>query len=166
MNVSPGNDERKEYTFNTSPNFSNSASSNTFGVTTQGKSMILAYVLWWFLGYAGVHRLYLGRISSGITMLCLFFFGWLLTFAFGIGLLLLVPLGLWWLLDVFFTHEIVNEENAKLGITQSTVTFNTVSQKQATPGKDKLDELEKLWELKEKGVITEEEYQAKRKDLI
>lgn len=166
MSVSPDNEERKEYTFNASPNFSNSASSNTFGVTTQGKSMILAYVLWWFLGLAGVHRMYLGRIGSGITMLCLFFFGWLFTFAFGIGLLILIPVALWWLIDVYLTHEMVNEENAKLGVTQSTITFNTAAQNQAPAGKDKLDELEKLWELKEKGVITEEEYQTKRKELI
>lgn len=33
------------------------------------KSMILAYVIWFFLGQFGVHRMYLGRVRSGLMML-------------------------------------------------------------------------------------------------
>ncbi|WGI20236.1 TM2 domain-containing protein [Amylibacter sp. IMCC11727] len=33
------------------------------------KSMVIAYVIWFFLGQFGVHRMYLGRVRSGLLML-------------------------------------------------------------------------------------------------
>ncbi len=33
------------------------------------RSTLLAYLLWFFLGWLGVHRFYLGRVFSGIIML-------------------------------------------------------------------------------------------------
>ena len=69
------------------------------------KSVGLAYVLWFLLGLAGVHRIYLGRVGSGVGMLILT----LLTICFGyiifIGWFLALPLGLavfvWWIVDAF-----------------------------------------------------------------
>ncbi|WP_082511775.1 TM2 domain-containing protein [Devosia sp. Leaf420] len=34
------------------------------------KSLVVAYVLWFFLGYVGVHRFYLGRPISGLIVDC------------------------------------------------------------------------------------------------
>lgn len=33
------------------------------------KSMVLAYVVWIFLGHFGVHRMYLGRMKTGLAIL-------------------------------------------------------------------------------------------------
>ena len=69
------------------------------------KSLALAYVLWLFLGLIGVHRIYLGRVGSGVTMLILTLLagvfslvpilGWI------VALFVLVPVGVWWIVDVF-----------------------------------------------------------------
>jgi TM2 domain-containing membrane protein YozV len=43
------------------------------------KSVGVAYVLWFFLGWAGVHRFYCNRTGSGLLWLFsfgVFFFGW------------------------------------------------------------------------------------------
>ncbi len=37
------------------------------------KSMVIAYVLWFFLGHFGVHRMYLRRVKTGVTMLAMIF---------------------------------------------------------------------------------------------
>ena len=50
-----------------------------------GKSVIGAYLLWFFLGWAGIHHLYVGR-GIGIWLLSLVSFQ---------------ALGLWWLADLF-----------------------------------------------------------------
>lgn len=55
--------------------------------------LIIAYILWTFLGAFGVHRLYLGHIFSGLTLLgCLF----LATNVWWAFWLVVVP---WYLLD-------------------------------------------------------------------
>lgn len=66
------------------------------------RSIALAYVLWFFLGYLGIHRMYCGRIASGITMLVLSVLGGLL-FPFPIGHIFLFAVGIWWLIDLFLT---------------------------------------------------------------
>lgn len=48
-------------------------------------SILLSYALWFFLGFFGVHHLYMGR---GIGV-------WL------VSLITFQGLGLWWLLDLF-----------------------------------------------------------------
>lgn len=62
------------------------------------KSLLLTYLLWFFLGYLGIHRIYCNRAGSGVVMLLLFLIGTFLAFI-GIGFLFLIPLGIWWLLD-------------------------------------------------------------------
>ena len=58
------------------------------------RSMLVAYLLWFFLGYLGIHRIYLGRwISGGI---------WFFTAGlFGVG----------WLIDAVLTYYMVCDEN-------------------------------------------------------
>lgn len=67
-----------------------------------GRSVALAYVLWFFLGSLGIHRMYCGRMASGIAMLALTVIGGL-TFTVMIGHVLLFIVGVWWLLDLFLT---------------------------------------------------------------
>jgi TM2 domain-containing membrane protein YozV len=49
------------------------------------KSRLIAFLLCFFLGYLGIHRFYVGKIGTGVLMLCT---------AGGVGV--------WWLIDVIF----------------------------------------------------------------
>ena len=62
-------------------------------------STLLAYVLWFFLGWLGVHHLYIGR-GIGIWLLSL------ITFQ---------GLGLWWLIDLFLIPSSVSKRNQGSG---------------------------------------------------
>ncbi len=126
----------------------------------EGKNMLVAYLLWWFLGWAGVHRFYLGRVKTGITQLLLFVLGWATSF-FIIGYVLIIAWLIWWALDAYFTYKIVAEENAKLGVENSTISIS-----KSGGVHNELDQLEKLHSLFEKGVITKEQYEAKKEELI
>ena len=125
-------------------------------VNLTGKSVVVAYLLWWFLGWAGVHRLYLSRVKTGLAQLILFAIG-IVTLILLVGYIFLAIWGVWWLLDAFFTYKIVTEENERLGVLASTLSVS----KSGVIHND-LDELEKLHALYEKGVLTREEYEAKR----
>jgi TM2 domain-containing membrane protein YozV len=60
------------------------------------KSTLVAYVLWFFLGFLSIHRFYLGKVGSGIL--------YLVTFQlFGIG----------WLIDAFLLSGMVDNYNNK-----------------------------------------------------
>jgi TM2 domain-containing membrane protein YozV len=47
------------------------------------RSRLIAFLLCFFLGYLGVHRFYVGKIGTGVLMLCT---------AGG--------LGIWWIIDI------------------------------------------------------------------
>lgn len=77
------------------------------------KSKGVAYLLWFFLGWAGVHRMYCGRWISG--------FVWLFTWGlFGIG----------WLVDLFLTSGMVDYANlllaGKLGVNNQNNNQNNI----------------------------------------
>jgi TM2 domain-containing membrane protein YozV len=78
------------------------------------KSMAVSYILWLFLGALGGHRFYNGRTGTAVTQLMMWVFGLLLVSALGIGLLLLVPLGIWLLVDAFLIPGWVNRHNNAL----------------------------------------------------
>lgn len=82
-------------------------------VANNKKSTGVAYLLWFFLGSIGIHRFYLNRKGSGITMLILSVVGWLTTFLI-IGFLFLAVVGIWVLVDLFLVGKMVKEENEKL----------------------------------------------------
>lgn len=77
------------------------------------KNLVLAYVLWFFLGTFGAHRFYLGKIKSGITMLLLTVIGWL-TAAILVGFVFLFVTGIWWVIDIYYTNKYVVEHNHKM----------------------------------------------------
>ncbi|GGG21109.1 TM2 domain-containing protein [Paenibacillus abyssi] len=72
-------------------------------VKSQGKSMVLAYVLWYFLGVFGGHRFYMGRTGSAIAQLVLTItvIGALVTF-------------IWWVIDAFLLHQWVKDRNQEV----------------------------------------------------
>jgi len=59
---------------------------------------IIVYLIWFFLGNLGVHRMVTGRVGSGLLMLVLHGLGWL-TFWFGLGFIIWGLVGVWWLID-------------------------------------------------------------------
>jgi TM2 domain-containing membrane protein YozV len=60
------------------------------------KSKLVAYLLWFFLGWLSIHRFYLGKIGSGILYL-------LTGQLFGIG----------WIVDLFLLGGMVDNYNNK-----------------------------------------------------
>ena len=77
------------------------------------KSVILAYILWFFLGTLGVHRMYLDRWFSGIIMLGLTLVGGATTWI-GLGFIPLAIVGIWWLLDALLTFMMAESYNDRL----------------------------------------------------
>ena len=78
------------------------------------KSMAVSYVLWFFVGVFGGHRFYNGRTGTAVTQLLMWIVGAMLVSVLGLGLLLLVPLGLWLLLDAFLIPGWVTAHNTML----------------------------------------------------
>lgn len=77
------------------------------------KSLVLAYLIWFFLGYGGVHRMYLGRWISGLVMLLIFGVSLLLTVVF-VGYLGLGVIILWWMIDALLLPGMAQRANNRL----------------------------------------------------
>lgn len=77
------------------------------------KSTGIAYLLWFFLGWLGVHRFYLGQTGSGAAMAIISVLSWL-TVIFGIGLVGFVVIGVWWVVDAFLIPGITTRVNQDL----------------------------------------------------
>lgn len=77
------------------------------------KSKFIAYLLWFFLGWAGVHRFYVGKVVTGIIYL----------FTFGV-------LGFGWLIDLFLLSGHVDTYNAlhmaKMGLGNKNTNINNI----------------------------------------
>ncbi len=71
-------------------------------IVLNNKSTIVAYILWLFFANLGVHRFYLGSPIFGAVQLGLTFLGWLTMPLFGIGLIFLIPLWIWLILDLIW----------------------------------------------------------------
>lgn len=78
-----------------------------------GKSTLLAYVLWFFLGQFGIHKFYLAQPFQGLIYLTLGVAGWA-TVGIIIGWFLLIPLWLLLLVDIFVIPVRVGTLNARL----------------------------------------------------
>jgi TM2 domain-containing membrane protein YozV len=108
------------------------------------KNRITAAILAFFLGGIGVHRFYLGQ--SGLGLLCLLFC-W--TF---------IPAVIAFIDFIIFLTMSDEAFNDKYNQGKDLV-YNT--------GKvDVSEELEKLYNLKEKGIITQEEFDQRKRKLL
>ncbi|RXJ60791.1 NINE protein [Candidatus Marinarcus aquaticus] len=81
-------------------------------VKVQQQNVILAYVLWWFLGIFGAHRFYTGQ-SKGWLYIVLFIVAAITLFAI-IGYFIFVGLFIWWIIDGFNLHKIVKLQNLEV----------------------------------------------------
>lgn len=77
------------------------------------RSALLAYILWFFLGWFGVHRMYLGRVGSGVAMLVLHVVSWITHFIL-IGFVGFAILGLWWLIDALLIPGMTRSYNDRV----------------------------------------------------
>ncbi|TNC52834.1 TM2 domain-containing protein [Rubellimicrobium rubrum] len=75
------------------------------------KSTGATYALWFFVGFLGGHRFYLGRTGSAVAQLVLTVLGWL-TLVLGIGLVFLLAVGVWVLVDAFLIPGMIEADTA------------------------------------------------------
>lgn len=126
------------------------------------KSKSTAYLLWFFFGLFGVHRFYLNKTGSGILYLLTFGVFW-----FG------------WFIDLFTLGTQVDSYNALfLAQTNSrsgsnsninNIVVNVPTDKAGGStgnSSDMYEKLHKLSELKEKGILTEEEFNNEKAKIL
>lgn len=123
------------------------------------KSTGTAFLFWFFTGGVGGHRFYLGRTGSAVAQLLLALVGWPLVLAAGVGLVLVLPLVIWVLIDAFRLGEMVEAHNTAL---MARLNLAAAPSTVVSP----VDELGKFAALRDSGAITEEEYAAQKARLI
>jgi TM2 domain-containing membrane protein YozV len=64
------------------------------------KSRLAVILFAWFLGSLGLHRLYIGKIGTGLVILILGILGWATTWILGLGYLFLAAAGIWVFIDL------------------------------------------------------------------
>lgn len=129
------------------------------------KSKTTATLLAFFLGGFGVHRFYLGQTGLGLLYLL---FCWTLVPA--------VIAFIDFFMLLFMSDEAFNQKyNLTALIMQSkdagssnnnTIAINMGAPQMATAAASGSDEIVKLYELKEKGIITAEEFELKKRTLL
>ena len=77
------------------------------------KSMVVSYLLWFFLGMLGAHRFFLDQRNGAIAQLALFLVG-LVTSFIGVGIIILGGLAIWVIVDAFLIPGWVTEHNNRL----------------------------------------------------
>ncbi|MFT3689278.1 TM2 domain-containing protein [Paenirhodobacter sp.] len=78
-------------------------------IANEKKSALVAYLLWFFLGFFGAHRFYLGRWVSGLVMLALFGIGSALAVVL-VGYLPLAVVAVWWVIDALLIPGMIGRD--------------------------------------------------------
>lgn len=113
------------------------------------KEFIPVILLCFFLGGLGVHRFYSGKIGTGILMI-----------------LTLGGLGIWVIVDfIMLCIGSFRDIDGKI-IRYQRAVYIAPDSHANTPELSKASELEQFYELKNKGVISEEEFNKKKEELL
>lgn len=114
------------------------------------KSRLVAFLLVFFVGMFGAHRFYAGKTGSAIAqlILTLTFFGAIIS-------------GIWVIVD-FFTILLGGFVDGSGKV----ISMWTPEVQEAAAASGGADELAKYAELREKGVITEDEFKKKKSELL
>ena len=79
----------------------------------QKKSVGVAFILWFFLGYLGAHRFYAGKTFTAISQFVLTLLGGVLAMV-GVGFVFLGIVGIWLIVDIFLLPGIIRSYNVSL----------------------------------------------------
>lgn len=77
------------------------------------KSVLLAYVLWFFFGMLGAHRFYLGQTGTAIAILVLTLASFLLMIV-AIGFIIFIIPATWVFIDLFLIPGMARRYNSDL----------------------------------------------------
>jgi TM2 domain-containing membrane protein YozV len=77
------------------------------------KSGLIAYLLWFFVGMFGAHRFYLGSTGPAIAQLVITLLSILLCIV-GIGILGILAMAIWVLIDAFLIPGMLQRYNSRL----------------------------------------------------
>ena len=120
----------------------NPKSTNSDSTELSDKEFIPTILLCFFVGIIGVHRFYVGKLGTGVAMI-----------------LTLGGLGIWVLVDfIMICIGSFRDIDGRIIKYQRTVVVNSE--------RSVAQELEKFAELKDKGVISEEEFNKKKEELL
>ena len=138
------------------------------------KDFVTTLLICIFLGGLGGHRFFVDKQETAIAMLVMPIVAALIFefLAFGLGILLFAVWGLWYLIDLLqiVTSSFEDSEGRVIAYqvagTANTAPSTHVPEKvaEAPPTKDIPAEIEKLADLKDKGIITDEEFQQKKQE--
>ena len=138
------------------------------------KDFVTTLLICIFLGGLGGHRFFVGKQETAIAMLVMPIAALMLGAFFDVGIFLFAAWGLWYLIDLFqiVTSSFEDSEGRVIAY-QAAGATNTapsthVPEKvvETPPAKDIPDEIRKFAELKKDGLITEEEFDKKKKELL
>ena len=108
------------------------------------KDFVITLLICVFLGGLGVHRFFVDKIGTGVLML-----------------VTLGGLGLWWIIDIILiVTGSFEDSEGKVIASQAAGTVNR------EPAKDIPAEIRKFAELKKDGLISEEEFDKKKEELL
>lgn len=128
------------------------------------KSKTTAIVLCFFLGGFGIHRFYLGQTGLGILYL-IFFWTFIPALIALIDLIVLLLMSEETFNQKYNLTSIIMKAQTPPNNNVNTVAINMGSS--TNNGNSSIsEEIKKLYELKEKGIITQEEFDLKKKTIL
>lgn len=128
------------------------------------KSKTTATVLCFFLGGFGIHRFYLGQTGLGLLYL-IFFWTFIPAFIALIDFIVLLLMSEETFNQKYNLTSIIMKSQTQPNNNVNTIAIN-MGNSQDKSASSTSEEIMKLYELKEKGIITQEEFDLKKKTIL